>query len=94
MDAKKLKKELAKRGIDFVWEGDKNYNESRKICNSRFNYKPTVVAYCENETNISDCIKLSKQYKIEFRIRSGGHQHEGMCSGNGIMETFEKCHKF
>ena len=85
MGIDKLKDKLKECGITFVWKGEVGYDDSREICNSRFDYKPTVVAFCKNEKNISDCIKLSKEFKIGFRVRSGGHQHEGMCSANDVM---------
>ncbi|NAS30813.1 FAD-binding protein [Flavobacteriaceae bacterium R38] len=85
MDIKNFKKELKANGVDFIWPDNADYDKSRQICNSRFNYKPMVIAYCNSEKDVANCIKLCRKYNIKFRVRSGGHHHEGMCSGDDIM---------
>lgn len=61
------------------------YEASRAISNSKFDYKPSGIAYCKNISHVQFCTNYCRNNDIEFRIRSGGHQHEGMSSGNNIL---------
>lgn len=71
--------------IDIIFPSNEAYDEDRIIANLRFNYKPFAIAYCKNASDVVTCIKLCNRYKLRFRIRSGGHHHEGMCSADGIF---------
>jgi len=59
-----------------------NYDADRRISNARFDYKPASICYCENEDDVARVLSTAKPGAV--RIRSGGHQHEGMCSGNDV----------
>ena len=61
------------------------YEASRAIANAKFNYYPSGIAYCKSVDHVKLCIDFCRDNEIEFRIRSGGHQHEGMCSGNNVL---------
>jgi len=61
------------------------YQAARTISNSRFNLFPSGIAFCKTVQHIQYCVNFVRDNKIAFRIRSGGHQHEGMCSGNEIL---------
>lgn len=61
------------------------YEASRAISNAKFDYKPSGIAYCKNVQHVQYCINFCRENAIDFRIRSGGHQHEGMCSGNNLL---------
>jgi len=77
-----------KFGKDFeiINVSDPRYMESKQISNSYYDLFPFLIAFCTNAEQIAFCIDYStKRLDIGFRIRSGGHQHEGMCSGNQVM---------
>lgn len=61
------------------------YSEARKISNSKFDYYPSGVAYCKNVNHVRHCVNFCRTNNIPFRVRSGGHQHEGMSSGNNLL---------
>ncbi|WP_298421041.1 FAD-dependent oxidoreductase [uncultured Kordia sp.] len=61
------------------------YHYARVISNTRFGHMPIYIAYCKNADHVSYCINHCRDHKIPFRIRSGGHQHEGMCSGKNVI---------
>src|SRR5215203_6750978 len=61
---------------------DPNYDDDRRIANARFDYKPASICYCENEHDVARVLSTAKSGFL--RVRSGGHQHEGMCSGNDV----------
>ncbi len=80
-----FREELDKAVATTYWEGEGEYNTKKEICNARFDLCPAVLAYCESATEVSDCIKIATKYGVDIRVRSGGHQHEGMCSANGVL---------
>lgn len=61
------------------------YEASRAISNSKFYYRPSGIAYCKNVGHVQFCVNFCRNNDIMFRIRSGGHQHEGMSSGNNVL---------
>lgn len=65
--------------------GDPLYHYARAISNTRFGHMPYSIAYCQTVEHVQYCIHQCKEHELAFRVRSGGHQHEGMCSGNNVM---------
>ncbi|GAA3626032.1 FAD-dependent oxidoreductase [Flavivirga jejuensis] len=78
-------KNLAPKGLRIIEQTDSLYHYARVISNTRFGYQPVSVAYCKDASHVQYCVKFCSQNNKAFRIRSGGHQHEGMCSGNGVI---------
>ena len=68
-----------------VTQNDELYQYARVISNTRFGHMPLLIAYCKNAKHVSYCVNQCRDNKVEFRIRSGGHQHEGMSSGQGVV---------
>lgn len=63
-----------------------DYNECRKISNARFDYEPDIIYYCESVDDVKTAVEEASQANgTPVRIRAGGHQHEGMCSGNAAL---------
>ncbi|MES2774013.1 MAG: FAD-binding protein [Bacteroidota bacterium] len=87
MDHALLQQEIIKNYTtpEIVFPSNASYDKDRVIANLRFSYKPFAIAYCKSAADVSECIQLCSKYNLGFRIRSGGHQHEGMCSANGIF---------
>lgn len=65
-----------------VYPDNPDYNQDRVICNARFDYRPSAIYYCANAGDVKQAIAAAGTKGV--RIRSGGHQHEGMCSANGV----------
>lgn len=65
-----------------VKPGDADYDKDRVISNARFDLKPSSICYCENEDDVREALGRATPGKA--RVRSGGHQHEGMCSGDDV----------
>lgn len=61
------------------------YWEARKISNSKYDLYPSGIAYCKNVKQVQYCVNFCRANNITFRVRSGGHQHEGMSSGNNVL---------
>ena len=68
-------------------ELQKKYEEYRPVFNRKFQFRPTVIVLVENEDQISALVKLSNgdPENIILRLRSGGHDHEGECSGTDTL---------
>jgi FAD binding domain-containing protein/berberine-like enzyme len=66
-----------------VRPGDSGYDKDRVISNARFDYRPSAIYYCANAQDVKKAIAAAGTNGV--RIRSGGHQHEGMCSANGVL---------
>src|SRR5689334_6667462 len=63
------------------------YNAARRISNARFDYRPSFIYYCENREHVQEALAKARSFtpRLPVRVRSGGHHHEGMCSGNGVV---------
>jgi hypothetical protein len=71
--------------MKIVRPGNHEYDKDCVISNARFNYRPSAIYYCENAQDVSQAIADARTKGLRVRIRSGGHQHEGMCSANGVL---------
>ena len=71
--------------MDIVQPGDPDYDDDREIANARFDLKPAYIYYCEDWIGVAQALADARNADLHFRIRSGGHQHEGMCSGTGVL---------
>lgn len=71
--------------IKVIYKEDPLYHYARVISNTRFGHMPHSIVYCENAADVSHWVIHCRDNKIPFRIRSGGHQHEGMCSANDAI---------
>lgn len=66
-------------------EKENQYEESRKVFNRRFQFRPTAIVFCTCTEHVSAVISLTTIYDFDIRVRSGGHDHEGECSGTDTV---------
>lgn len=71
--------------MEIVYRLDPRFNDARKIANARFNWNPAVIYFCEKTEDVQQAISDAKTQGLYVRVRSGGHHHEGMCSGPNIL---------
>ncbi len=71
--------------MEIVEKNGPGYQDARRIANARFDYLPQFVCYCEDRADVVEALRFAKRTKLPVRVRSGGHHHEGMCSGNGVV---------
>src|SRR5262245_26249538 len=57
---------------------DNSYQHDMTIWNRRLQSSPAMVAFCEKETDVVACMQWCQQHTFPFRVRSGGHHHEGL----------------
>jgi hypothetical protein len=91
-----LKEKLSELGNPEILEdctGSEKYAKSRLVFNRKFEFRPTLIVYVETAKQISEIVTFANAHPTEIilRFRSGGHDHEGECSGtNTVLMDFSK----
>lgn len=70
-----------------IKKNDTAYNQSRLNSNyytSKDKF-PDVIVYCNTVQDIQNAIQYARCKKLPVRVRSGGHNHAGYSTGNGIV---------
>ncbi|MGB0177487.1 MAG: FAD-binding oxidoreductase, partial [Owenweeksia sp.] len=67
------------------WEHQIKYNESCQIFNRRFQEKPWAIVYCVRPEDVQITYRLAVALNLPVRIRAGGHDHEGECTGTNTI---------
>lgn len=68
-------------------ETNYEYDTRRQVFNTYYQFRPKAIVFCTNTGQVVDIIKCIKEhnYKGLFRVRSGGHDHEGECSATDAL---------
>lgn len=61
------------------------YDRKRQIYNRSIQKYPCAIVYCENEEDIKEAVHDAAMEDTIIRVRSGGHNYEGYCTGNGKL---------
>lgn len=67
------------------WSDQIEYQEYCNIFNRRLQKKPWVIVYCRSEDDVQNTYKAAIKHNLPIRIRAGGHDHEGECSGTNTI---------
>lgn len=69
-----------------VYPDTPGYDNYREISNARFDLRPSAIYYCETIEHVQRALSdaTTPTPKIPVRVRSGGHHHEGMSSGDKV----------
>ncbi|WP_340063191.1 FAD-dependent oxidoreductase [Ascidiimonas aurantiaca] len=67
------------------WEAQVSYTEFCQIFNRRIQARPWVIVYCRTERDVQNTYRLAISFNFEVRIRAGGHDHEGECTGTNTI---------
>jgi FAD binding domain/Berberine and berberine like len=62
-----------------------DYDTARQVFNTKFQFLPAVIIMCETSEQISVAVTYTSQNALTLRVRSGGHDHEGECSGTDTI---------
>ncbi|MBD1581523.1 FAD-binding oxidoreductase [Pseudoalteromonas sp. S16_S37] len=65
--------------------GLNNYQTEAMVFNTRFQQFPFVIALCESTVEVQFIYSLAIKFNLPIRVRAGGHDHEGECSGDNII---------
>lgn len=61
------------------------FNDHCQIFNRRFQEKPWFIVYCRSKDDIKNTYETAINCGFEIRIRAGGHDHEGECTGTNTI---------
>src|SRR5712691_1864196 len=89
-----LKRKLSTH--DVSRPGDRSYPLAHQLFDPRFDsLRPSGIAYCGNATDVGTAIAFVKQFKMRFRVRSGGHSYAGWSSlDNGLVIDVSRINHF
>lgn len=62
-----------------------DYNKACQIFNTYFELKPLAIVYCESTEDVQLAYLKAVENNLPVRVRSGGHDHEGECSGTDTI---------
>lgn len=78
-----------KKEMKIIRKNDPGYQEARVISNllllNNGKRSPDEIIYCEKSADVEYALNYCKKEKKLFRIRSGGHHHEGACTGDHLV---------
>ena len=61
------------------------YDRKRQVFNRKFQFRPAAIVFCEYSEHVSQTLIIAKELNYDIRVRSGGHDHEGECSGTDTI---------
>ncbi|MFC3031551.1 FAD-binding protein [Pseudoalteromonas fenneropenaei] len=61
------------------------YQAQTLIFNTRLRYNPAVIVMCTSTEDVQKVYRTATAYNLLVRVRSGGHDHEGECSGTDAV---------
>ncbi len=62
-----------------------SYPEVRQVFNRSIQRFPSAIIYCENSETAARAVRCAKEKGQIIRVRSGGHNYEGWCVGDGRL---------
>ncbi len=65
--------------------GLNNFQTESMIFNTRFQYHPFAIVMCESTSEVQQAYNTAISYNLPIRVRSGGHDHAGECSGDNVV---------
>lgn len=66
-------------------ENQEKYDQHRQIFNRRFQFMPAAIVLCVTSEQVSVVVRFTSKHALPLRVRSGGHDHEGECSGTDTI---------
>lgn len=66
-------------------KGLNTYQTESLIFNTRYQYHPFAIAMCESTEEVQQVYKNAIKYNLPVRVRAGGHDHAGECSGDNTI---------
>ncbi|PMO45590.1 FAD-binding protein [Vibrio sp. 10N.222.52.B12] len=61
------------------------FQVERMVFNTRYQYQPFVIVMCQNTQEVQQAYLTAIELQLPIRVRSGGHDHAGECSGDNVV---------
>jgi FAD/FMN-containing dehydrogenase len=71
--------------VIFYKPGDAEYENLRKVYNTRINRRPAMIAFCKTAEGVAEAINIAQKRKWAVTVKSGGHCMEGFSVNDGGM---------
>lgn len=65
--------------------GLNNYQTESLIFNTRYQYHPFIIVMCKSTEDVQLAYTTAIKYNLPVRVRAGGHDHAGECSGDNVV---------
>ncbi|TFK84186.1 Glucooligosaccharide oxidase [Polyporus arcularius HHB13444] len=72
---------LEHAGLFPIWEGQPAYASDIAPFNLRFSWKPAVILYPKDTTDVAAAVKCGATYGVKVNARSGGHSYAAFALG-------------
>src|SRR5262245_31746848 len=71
-----------------VVPGEDGYDAARTIWNAMFDRRPSLVVRCLGVSDVIKAVKLARDERLLFAVRSGGHNIAGnaVCDGGLLID--------
>ena len=67
------------------WFDQASFAQNCQVFNLRIQEKPWVIVYCATADDVLNTYKTAIDNNLPIRIRAGGHDHEGECTGTNTI---------
>lgn len=83
-----LRRTCATGAPEILTAASLEYDAKRQINNTKFQFRPAAIVLVETAEQVSEIVKFASKFPAEMvlRVRSGGHDHEGECSGTDTLQ--------
>jgi FAD/FMN-containing dehydrogenase len=78
-----LEQELKPFQGELIFPDSPEYDQARRLYNPRFDLRPALVACCICDSDVRICLRLVREFRVQFRIRAGGHSVLGYSEVDG-----------
>jgi len=73
---------------DILFPGEAEYEEGRRIWNTRLSCYPAMIIRCVDKDDVSACVRYFSSEEVEFSVKGGGHSFagNGLSQGNPLID--------
>jgi len=71
---------------DTLDRDDPGYDDARRVWNAMIDRRPTLIARCEDASDVQRCVRFAREHGIAVTVRGGGHNIGGRAvTDRGLM---------
>ncbi|MFF8512081.1 FAD-binding oxidoreductase [Streptomyces sp. NPDC015492] len=70
---------------EVIVPGDPGYDEARALHNGMIDHRPSVIAQCESQADVSNAVLFGRSCELPIAVRGGGHSVAGTSVIDGSL---------